>query len=80
MKNNRLTNEEYDALATQYAENPPELTGMPSVITIKRQKVLLEKLVSTRCAKIINTQAEQQSVSPSVIIERAINFQIMHNA
>ena len=80
MSNNRLTNDEYAALANQYAENPPELTGMPSVITIRRQKILLERLVSKRCARIINTQAEQQSVSPSDIIERAINFQIMHNA
>ena len=80
MSNNRLTNDEYTALANQYAEKPPELTGIPSVITIRRQKILLERLVSKRCARIISTQAEQQSVSPSDIIERAINFQIIHNA
>ena len=80
MKNKRLTKEEYTALADQYAENPPELTGIPSVITIKRQKILLERLVSKKCANIINTQAEQQSISPSEIIENAIKFKLLHTA
>ena len=78
--NKRLSDIEYDKLADEFAVNPPTLSGKPGHITLMRQKKLVEQLVSANFARIINLQAEQRSVSPSEIIENAIEFQIMHNA
>jgi hypothetical protein len=76
----RLSDLEYDKLANEFAENPPALSGNPGHITLMRQKRLVEQLVSANFARIINLQAEQKSVSPSEIIEKAIEFQIINQA
>jgi hypothetical protein len=76
--NKRLSDLEYDKLADEFAANPPELSGKPGHITLMRQKKLVEQLVSANFARIINLQAEQRAVSPSEIIESAIEFQMIN--
>ena len=76
MFDKELTNEEYEALSDSYVANPPKLSGKPGYITVMRERVLIDKLVSTKYARIIKIQAEQMSVCPSDIIESAIQYQL----
>ena len=80
MKNEMLTEDEYEALSDDHVVNPPTLSGNPGFITILRQKALLKELVSSECANLITIQAEQESVCPSEIIENAIKFKLLHTA
>ena len=80
MNNQRLSDEEYEALSDDHAANPPELSGNPGFFTTLRQKALLKELVSSECANLITIQAEQESVCPSVIIENAIKFKLSYSA
>ena len=80
MKNEILTEEEYEKLSDDHVENPPTLSGKPGFITMLRQKALLKELVSSECANLITIQAEQESVCPSEIIEDAIKFKLQYTA
>ena len=80
MFDKELTNEEYEKLSDSYVENPPELSGKPGFITIMRERALVDKLLSAKYARIIKVQAEQMSVSPSDIIETAIQNQLNSSA
>jgi hypothetical protein len=80
MKKIVLSDEEYEALSDDHVANPPTLSGRPGFITTMRQKALIKELVSLECANLISIQAEQESVSPSVIIENAIKFKLSHTA
>ena len=68
----RLTNEEYEALAEEYAKNPPELSGQPGFITQLRQRALVNELLGQKYARIVNESARALSVSPSEVIASAI--------
>ena len=78
MKNNILSEEEYEALSDDHVVNPPTLSGRPGFITVMRQKALLKELVSPECANLIAIQAEQEALCPSEIIENAIKFKLLH--
>ena len=80
MFDKELTNEEYEKLSDSYVDNPPKLSGKPGFITIMREKALVDKLLSAKYARIIKVQAEQMSVSPSDIIESAIQHQLNSSA
>jgi len=71
-----LTDDEYEILSDNYVNNPPKLSGKPGFITIMRERALIDKLLSVKYARIIKIQAEQMSVSPSDIIESAIQHQL----
>ena len=71
-----LTDDEYEILSDNYVNNPPKLSGKPGFITIMRERALIDKLLSAKYARIIKIQAEQMSVSPSDIIESAIQHQL----
>ena len=68
----RLTNEEYEALADEYAKNPPELSGQPGFLTQLRQRALVNELLDQKYARIVNEKARVMSVSPSEVIASAI--------
>ena len=68
----RLTNEEYEALADEYAGNPPKLSGQPGFITQLRQRALVNELLDQKYARIVNESARALSVSPSEVIASAI--------
>ena len=80
MFDTELTNEEYEKLSDSYVADPPRLSGKPGHITIMREKALIDALLSAKYARIIKVQAEQMSVSPSDIIENAIQFQLNSTA
>jgi len=80
MFDNELTNEEYEKLSDSYVVDPPKLSGKPGFITIMRERELVDKLLSAKYARIIKVQAAQMSVSPSDIIESAIQLQLNSSA
>ena len=80
MFDKELTNEEYKKLSNGYVANPPKLSGKPGFITIMRERALIDKLLSAKYARIIKVQAELMSVSPSDIIETAIQHQLNSSA
>ena len=80
MFDEELTNEEYEKLSDSYVADPPKLSGKPGHITIMRERALIDALLSTKYARIVKVQAEQTSVSPSYIIENAIQFQLNSTA
>ena len=80
MFDKELTNEEYEKLSDGYVINSPKLSGKPGFITITRERALIDKLLSAKYARIIKVQAEIMSVSPSDIIETAIQHQLNSNA
>ena len=80
MFDKELTNEEYEKLSDSYVADLPKLSGKPGYITIMRERALVDKLLSAKYARIIKVQAEQMSVSPSVIIETAIQHQLNSSA
>jgi hypothetical protein len=73
---NRLTNEEYETLAEEYAKNPPELTGQPGFISRKRQHTLVNELLDPNYARLVNEKASAMSVSPAEIIQAALKLQL----
>ena len=68
----RLTNDEYAALSTEYSLVPPELSGKPGFLTIKREQSLIAELLPPDYARIITTKAKAMSMLPSEIIKQAI--------
>jgi len=80
MFDKELTDVEYEQLSDNYVVNPPKLSGKPGFITIMRERILVDKLLSSKYARIIKFQAELMSVSPSEIIENAIQRQLNNNA
>jgi hypothetical protein len=72
---NRLTNEEYAALAEEYEKNPPELSGQPGYITQLKQHKLVNELLDSNYARIVNAKASATSKSPSEIIQTALKNQ-----
>jgi len=73
---NRLTDEEYEALADEYAKNPPELSGQSGFITQLRQRTLVNELLEPNFARIVNAKASVLKVSPSEVIQAALMGQI----
>ena len=75
-QNKRLSNEEYEALSLEYEQNPPELSGAPGFLTMKREQFLVSELLSPDYARIVKTRAEVLSISPSEVIQYALKAQI----
>jgi hypothetical protein len=71
-----LTDAEYNALADEYAENPPELSGRPGFITQLRQRALVNELLDPNFARIVNAKARALSVPPAEIIQSALKGQL----
>jgi hypothetical protein len=71
----RLSNAEYEALADEYASNPPALSGHPGLITQLKQRELVIELLGPDYAKIVNAKASVLHVSPTEIIQSAIKGQ-----
>ena len=80
MFDKELTDEEYEKLSDSYVVDPPKLSGKPGHITVMRERALIDKLLSAKYARIIKVQAEQKCVSPSVIIETAIQNLLNNSA
>ena len=80
MFDKELTDYEYEKLSDSYVNEPPKLSGKPGYITIMRERALIDKLLSTKYARIIKVQAEQMSVSPSDVIETAIQYKLNSSA
>jgi hypothetical protein len=76
MRMERLTDEEYEALADEYAENPPALSGSPGFITLLRQRELVYELLGPDYARIVNAKANALHVSPTEIIQSALERQL----
>ena len=75
----RLSNSEYEALSLEYELNPPELSGIPGLITNLREQMLVAKLLPPDYARLVNTKANIMSLSPSEIIQRAIKAQLVES-
>ena len=75
-KNNRLSNEEYEALSHEYEQNPPELSGTPGFLTMMRENFLVSELLSPDYARIVKTMAAVLSISPSEVIQYALKAQL----
>ncbi|MDR1042789.1 MAG: hypothetical protein LBL54_02665 [Clostridiales Family XIII bacterium] len=71
-----LTDAEYEALADEYAEHPPELSGQPGFITQIRQRALVNELLDPSFARIVNAKARALSVPPAEIIQSALKGQL----
>ena len=80
MFDKELTNEEYEKLSDSYVADPPKLSGKPGYITIMRERALIDQLLSAKYARIIKVQSEQMSVSPSDLIETAIQFHLSRSS
>ena len=72
----RLTDEEYEALANEYAENPPELSGQHGFITQLKQRALVNELLDKNYARAVNEKARALSVSPVDVIQSALKSQM----
>ena len=71
----RLRNEEYEALAKEAEENPPELSGKQGYLTQLRERALVSELLSSEYARIVCAKANATAKSPAEIIEQALKEQ-----
>ena len=71
----RLTNEEYEALAKEAEENPPKLSGRPGYLSQLRERALVGELLSSEYARIVCAKANAMATSPAEVIEQAIKRQ-----
>jgi hypothetical protein len=76
----RLTDEEYTDLAGEYAEEAPELSGQPGLLTQLKQRALVNKLLDQKYARIVNEKASAMAVTPSEIIQDALRIQFVKMA
>jgi len=72
----KLNEEQLEALALEYVDNPPVLSGKPGYFTRRKEKELVSELLDVECARFVNTKAKVLMVSPSEIIQMAIKDQI----
>jgi hypothetical protein len=72
----RLTDEEYETLADEYAQNPPSLSGQPGFITQLKQRELVVELLDPDYARIVNAKASALHVSPTEVIQSALKSQL----
>ena len=75
----RLSDEEYEALSLEYVQNPPELSGTPGFLTYMREQLLVTELLPPDYARIVKTKAKAMSLSPSKVIQHAIKAQLVEN-
>ena len=73
---NELSDEEYQKLSDSYAENAPELSGNPGLLTRLREAQLVNDLLEPDFARAVNAKAAALSVPQSVIIQEALRNQI----
>jgi hypothetical protein len=71
----KLTEQELEKLAEDYAENAPALSGKPGYFSRKKEQTLVTELLGSEYARVINTKAKAMSTSPSEIIRSAIKEQ-----
>lgn len=79
-QSNRLTDEEDEKLSLEYELNPPALSGNPGFLTKLRERALVSELLSPTFARIVNIQAEALSLSPSEVIQYALESQLAGNS
>ena len=72
----RLTDEEYEALAIEAEENPPELSGKPGYFSQLRERALVGELLSSEYARIVCAKANAMATSPAQVIEQALKEQL----
>jgi len=72
----KLTEQQLEALAEEYAKNPPPLSGQPGYFTRKREQALIIELLGSDYARVINSRAKALSVSPSDVIRSALKDQL----
>lgn len=72
----KLTEQQLETLADEYAKNPPPITGKPGYFTRKKEQALVSELLGPEYARVVNTKAKALSVSPSEVIRSAIKDQI----
>jgi hypothetical protein len=71
-----LTDKEYQELSDFYAENAPELSGKPGMLTRLRETQLVNDLLEPDFARAVNARAAALSVPQSVIIQEALRNQM----
>ena len=71
----KMTREQLEILAEEYAETPPPLSGQPGYFTRKKEQALVFELLGPDYARVVNTKAKALSVSPSDVIRSAIKEQ-----
>jgi hypothetical protein len=71
----KLTEQELEALAEEYAVNPPVLSGKPGYFSRKKEQALVTELLGTDYARVVNAKAKAMSVTPSEVIRSAIKEQ-----
>jgi hypothetical protein len=72
----KLTEQQLEALAEEYAKSPPPLSGKPGYFSQKREQALVSELLGPDYARVINTKAKALSISPSEVIRVAIKEQL----
>jgi len=75
----RLSDNEYEALSQEYAQNPPALSGNPGFLSNLREVRLVRELLPPDCARIINMKAKAMLLSPSEVISYAIKKQLVES-
>ena len=73
-----MTKEEYEeltALAKEFAETPPALSGKPGFLTQLRERALVNELLSSDYARIVCAKANALSLSPAEVIQQALKKQ-----
>ena len=71
----RLTDEEYEALAREAEDNPPELSGKSGYLSQLRERALVGELLSSEYSRIVCVKANAMSVSPAEVIQQALKNQ-----
>jgi len=77
--NGRLSDKEYEKLSLEYEQNPPRLSGQPGFISHMRETKLVNELLPSDYARIININAKAMRLSPSEVIRYAIKKQLLEN-
>jgi len=72
----KLTEQQLEDLAEEYAKNPPPLSRKPGYFTRKREQELVLELLGSDYAKAVNSKAKVLSVSPSEVIRSALKEQL----
>jgi len=71
----KMTREQLEILAEEYAKTPPPLSGQPGYFTRKKEQALVTELLGPDYARVVNTKAKALAVTPSDVIRSAIKEQ-----
>jgi len=78
-KNGRLSDFEYENLSIEYGQNPPKLSGKIGFLSHMREAKLVNELLSSDYARIVNMKSKAMQLSPADVIRYAIKMQLLEN-